>query len=114
MSLLVALAAIHFVLGAVLGARFRVFMLLPFVALAILEAVVFEPPIVKWSSVLWHSMLLIVCLEIGYLIGAALTTFLSVSGLRSFWHRLRAQLYSKVRPRKPLNLLLVIVPMCFS
>ena len=67
------LPPLNCVLGVLCGTRYRVFIVLPLAALAVVEVLFFE--IMRsgtWISVTWKSLGLIACIETGYLIGATL------------------------------------------
>lgn len=79
-------------LGAICGLRFRVQILVPLIAIAIIEVAVLKPG-GMWSSEFWSAVGLITLLEIGYLIGSTVGCYWSYSGreraLRDFprrWH----------------------------
>ncbi len=62
-------------LGALLGIRCRVWILVPLSAIPILEVGVLVFP-ATWISMLWQAGVLIVSLEVGYLVGNAIGVFL--------------------------------------
>lgn len=68
MLLTVALA--NGFVAAIFGFRFRVQILIPLIAVAIVEALILKHN-GTWSLALWSVVVLIVSLEIGYLIGSA-------------------------------------------
>lgn len=71
MLLMVALA--NGLVAAIFGLRFRVKILIPLIAVAIVEALILKHDGTWWSA-LWSVVVLIVSLEIGYLIGSAVDT----------------------------------------
>jgi hypothetical protein len=88
------LAPINCLLGLLFGIRYRVMILFPLIAVAIIEAALIGIPHGTWISGLWVSVVLIACIEIGYLIGAGLPVFLPASVLRQSWDHLKGQRHS--------------------
>ena len=67
------LVAIHLFVGALLGFRFTVFIVIPIAAVTLVEAVLLlQPAAGSWSSMAWRAVMLIVAVEVGYILGAAL------------------------------------------
>lgn len=67
---LIVLALFNSLLGVVCGLWFRVFILIPLAVTAFIEAALFRQSGMALSP-FWSAIVLIVLLEIGYLIGAA-------------------------------------------
>ena len=64
------LALLNFAVGAGLGIRFGVMVLIPLTALAIIESVLFGYSTGSgWISALWQCVILIAALDVGYLVG---------------------------------------------
>src|ERR1700737_673732 len=74
------LALLNCLLGVVFGLLYRVMILAPLIAIAVLEATVVALPAGTWISVLWRSGILIASLEMGYFGGSAISVYLG--GLR--------------------------------
>src|ERR1700737_3583508 len=74
------LALLNCLLGVVFGLLYRVMILAPLIAIAVLEATLVALPAGTWISVLWRSGILIASLEIGYFGGSAISVYLG--GLR--------------------------------
>lgn len=70
MSLTVAL--MNGLLGAICGVRFRIQIFIPLIAIALVEVVLLRQSGV--GSVFWSAVVLICSLEMGYLVGSALST----------------------------------------
>ena len=70
--LLPAIVLLNGLLGAICGVWFRVYILIPLIAMAFVEAAILKQA-EMWSSVPWSSLVLITLLEIGYLIGSSLS-----------------------------------------
>src|SRR2546423_1596268 len=79
------LASINFLVGALFGVRYRVMILLPLTAIAIPEAILIQVQAEAWISTLWKTLVLLACVEIGYLAGTLLGAFFPASG-RDFWN----------------------------
>lgn len=61
-------------LGVICGLRFRVEILVPLIATAIIEVAVFKPG-GMWSSHFWSAVELITLLEIGFFVGSAIGAY---------------------------------------
>jgi len=71
------LALCNVLLGTICGLWFRVSILAPLVAVAVIEEVVVPKHLPSWSSAFWWStfwsaLLLVATLEVGYLIGVSM------------------------------------------
>jgi hypothetical protein len=67
------LVAIHLFVGALLGFCFTVFIVIPIAAVTLVEAILLlQPAAGSWSSMAWRAVMLIVAVEVGYILGAAL------------------------------------------
>jgi hypothetical protein len=77
MSLIVAL--MNGLLGAICGVRFKVQIFVPLIAIGLVEVVLLRQVGMGWS-VLWSAIILICSLEMGYLVGSAVSTLFA--GLR--------------------------------
>ena len=73
MSLIVAL--MNGLLGAICGVRFRIQIFIPLIAVALIEAVLLK--LTGGWSVFWSTIVLICSLEMGYLVGSTVGTFLA-------------------------------------
>ena len=92
------LPPLNCLLGVLCGTYFRVFIVLPLIAIAVLEAAAIG--IIEtgaWIAV-GNSLVLIVCIEIGYVIGAALVYLFPVSALRNVRHNVRYHKHSATTP----------------
>ena len=70
---MLGLVAIHLFVGALLGFRFTVFVVIPIAAITLVEAVLLlQPAAGSWSSMVWRAVVLIVAIEVGYILGAVL------------------------------------------
>jgi len=85
MSLMVVLNGL---LGALCGLWFRVKILIPLIALAIVEVAVFKSA-GTWSSMFWLALALIVTVEMSYLIGSALAAVSLSTDRREVFRDLR-------------------------
>jgi hypothetical protein len=68
---MLGLIAIHLFVGALLGFRFTVFVVIPIAAATLIEAILLQP-VGSWSSMVWRAAVLIVAIEVGYILGAVL------------------------------------------
>ena len=68
---MLGLVAIHLFVGALLGFRFTVFVVIPIAAITLIEAILLQP-VGSWSSMVWRAVVLIVAIEVGYILGAVL------------------------------------------
>jgi hypothetical protein len=66
------LVAIHLFVGMLLGFCFTVFILIPITAITLVEAIFLQTAAGSWSSMVWRIVVLIVAVEVGYILGAAL------------------------------------------
>ena len=69
---MLGLVAIHLFVGMLLGFCFTVFILIPITAITLVEAILLQPVAGPWSSMIWRIVVLIVAVEVGYILGAAL------------------------------------------
>jgi len=76
--LLTATALLNGLLGATFGIWFRFQVLIPLIAMALVEVEILKQT--GMGSVLWSAIVLITVLEIGYLIGSSLGTLWRHSG----------------------------------
>ncbi len=74
---LLTLALVNCFLGALVGIRYRVWIIIPLSAIAILEVAILEFREATWTSILWHAGALIVSIELGYLVGSAIGAYLA-------------------------------------
>ena len=77
-------------LGAICGLWFRVQIFIPLVAVACVEVAVLRQTGV-WTSVIWSAVALIISMEVGYLIGSALTVLGAYFKLPTLSSRLEAR-----------------------
>ena len=92
------LPPLNCLLGVLCGTYFRVFIVLPLIAIAVVEAAAIG--IIEtgaWIAV-GNSLVLIACIEIGYLIGAALVFLFPVSALQIVRRHLRYHKRSATTP----------------
>ena len=83
-------------LGTICGLWFRVAIIVPLLAVALIEAAILKH-IAEWSSAFWLTIVLITMLEMGYLIGLVVVALWLTFGrglplgresvLRDFWRR---------------------------
>ena len=76
------LALANCLLGGLVGIRYRVWIIIPLSAIAILEACLLELGEATWISILWHAAALIASIELGYLIGSAIGAYLPADTAR--------------------------------
>ena len=74
------LVASNCILGALVGIRHRVWIVIPLPAIAIIEVALLDFRDGTWISMLWHTGALITALELGYLAGSAMSAYLSDPG----------------------------------
>jgi hypothetical protein len=79
------LASINFLVGALFGVRYRVMILLPLTAIVVPEAILIHVQAETWISTLWKTLVLLACVEIGYLAGTVLGALFPAS-VREFWN----------------------------
>jgi|SRR5260370_34484540 hypothetical protein len=79
-------ALLHGLLGAICGWRFNLPILLPLIAVVFIE-MVFLKLTDTWSSAFWWGLVLIISIEIGYFVGAAVRQLCRPSGGRRDRHR---------------------------
>jgi hypothetical protein len=60
----------NLLLGAVCGLRFRVMILVPLTALAVIQVLFFAPDSGSWIAVMWRCAVLVIGLQAGFLFGA--------------------------------------------
>jgi len=70
---MVPIIIVNGLLGALCGVWFKVQIFIPLIAVAALEVVIIKLAGTGWS-VLWSAIALIFSLEVGYLIGSAVST----------------------------------------
>jgi hypothetical protein len=75
--------------GVIFGIRYSVMALLPLMAVAISESALIKAQEGTWISAFWMSVVLIVCIEVGYVVGAGLRVFLPAIVVRDSWMNLR-------------------------
>lgn len=73
---LISLSSLNGVIGTICGIRFRFYILVPLMAIAIIEVAVLRHGGVR-SLRFWSALELIVALEIGYLIGSVAAAYRS-------------------------------------
>jgi hypothetical protein len=64
------LVVINLLVGALLGVRFTVFIVIPAAVAASVEAILLEPATGSWGSLVWHAVVLILAIEVGFILGA--------------------------------------------
>jgi hypothetical protein len=84
---LMAMAVLTGLLGSICGRWFKVGVLIPLVAVVIVEVMAFMPTS-TWLSAIWSTIVLITSLEIGYVIGSGLTSLLQSSRRGKLLHDL--------------------------
>ena len=72
---MLGLVTIHLFVGMLLGFCLTVFILIPITAITLVEAILLQPAAGSWSSMVWRIVVLIVAVEVGYILGAALRGF---------------------------------------
>jgi hypothetical protein len=77
----IILILINGLLGVIWGLRFKVPLLVPLIAIAILEAVFLRT---TWMSTFWWGVALVCSLEMGYLVGSAFGTMSPTLPVRQF------------------------------
>jgi hypothetical protein len=77
-------------LGGICGFWFRVQIFIPLLAVGFVEAAVLKQP-GNWGSVIWPTVGLIIAMEMGYLIGSALTSLRAHLKLGKFSARPQTQ-----------------------
>jgi ABC-type glycerol-3-phosphate transport system permease component len=89
-------ALLNCLLGTICGFRFRATIIVPLLAVALIEVSILKH-IGEWSSAFWLTIVLITTLEMGYLIGSVVDALWLTLGrelllgggsvLRNFWRR---------------------------
>src|SRR5215813_11209346 len=92
------LPSLNCLLGVLCGTYFRVFIVIPLIALAVLEAAAIGIIETGTWIAIRNSLVLIACIEIGYLIGAALVFLFPVSAARNVRHHVRYRKHSATTP----------------
>ena len=69
---MLSLVIINLLAGALLGVRFTVVIVIPAAFAALVEAILLEFGAGSWNSLVWHTVILIVAIEVGFILGVAL------------------------------------------
>jgi hypothetical protein len=78
-SHVLALFIINFIFGTLLGRRFTVLIVIPLAGVVVVEALFIESVGAFWSALAWHSAILIVAVELGFLFGALVLRLVSTA-----------------------------------